>query len=66
MSHFTRTIHFIFCLFPQAFGNQEGIQREPSPGEERAMVYTAVIAGATGIIYFTREDSDATPPVAHG
>ena len=33
---------------PQAFGNQEGVQREPSVGEERAFVYTAVIAGATG------------------
>ena len=30
------------------------------------MVYTSVIAGATGIYYFAREDADATPPVVHG
>ena len=47
---------------PQAFGNQEGIQREPSVGEVRAMVYTAIVAGATGIFYFAKEDTDATPP----
>ena len=32
-------------------------------GELRAMVYTAVVAGATGIFYFAKEDSDASPPV---
>ena len=32
-------------------------------GEERAMVYTSIIAGATGIFYFAKEDSDVTPPV---
>eukprot|EP01052_Picozoa_sp_SAG31_P044709 SAG31_NODE_7894_length_1572_cov_0.756280_2_plen_321_part_01 len=50
---------------PQAFGNQEGIQREPSVGELRAFVYTAVIAGATGMFFFAKEDNDKTPPVVH-
>ena len=50
---------------PQAFGSQEGIQREPSPGEVRAMVYSALLAGATGNFFFTREDADAGPPVVH-
>ena len=47
----------------QAYGSQEGYQREPSTGEVRAMVYSSIIAGATGIFYFTREDADWTPPV---
>lgn len=48
---------------PQAYGSQEGYQREPSAGEARVMVYAALLAGATGTFAFTREDSDRTPPV---
>ena len=48
---------------PQAFGSQEAYQREPSVGEARIMVYSALLAGATGTFAFTREDSDRTPPV---
>ena len=52
------------CWFvPQAFGNQEGVQREPSRGEARVMSYTSIIAGATGLYFFTKEDTDKTPPV---
>jgi hypothetical protein len=87
---------------PQAFGNQEGIVREPSRcakrpvfapfhcskmmllprqaqdkhreklrrkerrdlcrGEVRAMSYESILAGATGLYFFTREDVDKTPP----
>ena len=47
---------------PQAFGSQEGIQREPSPGETRLMTYSALIAGATGTFAFTKEDADVGPP----
>ena len=48
---------------PQAYGSQEGYQREPSAGEARVMVYAALLAGATGSFAFTREDADKTPPV---
>ena len=47
---------------PQAFGSQERFQREPSTGELRTMTYSALLAGATGNFFFTREDADPAPP----
>ena len=31
-------------------------------GEVRAMSYESILAGATGLYFFTREDVDKTPP----
>ena len=43
-------------LVPQAFGGTECYPREPSPTEERLMVYLSWIHGASGIMWFQHED----------
>ena len=55
----------IRVLFRKAFGSQEGIPREPSPGEIRLMTYAALIAGATGTFAFAKEDADVGPPAVY-
>jgi hypothetical protein len=46
---------------PQAFGGGEGTPREPTPGEERAMTYLALVNGARGVQYFVRRPPLGNP-----
>jgi hypothetical protein len=48
-------------VVPQAFGGNEWWEREPTPKEVRAMTYTAIINGATGIQYFIRSGPNSFP-----
>jgi hypothetical protein len=43
-----------FFMVVQSFGGGEIWEREPTPGEERAMTYIAMLMGAIGIQYFVR------------
>ena len=44
---------------PQAFGyDKPNTWRVPTPAEERAMTYLALIAGAKGLVYYTYRDAD--------
>ena len=40
----------------QAFGNAEVFRRSPSAHEERAFTYLSVVHGASGVLYFARDD----------
>jgi len=41
------------AVWVQAFGGVEWWRREPTPAEERAMVYAALAKGACGVFFFT-------------
>lgn len=48
-------------LVPQAFGGAEWWKREPTAKEMRGMVYAGVVAGTTGLQYFTRREPNGFP-----
>ena len=48
-------------IVPQAFGGNEGWQREPTAQEERVMTYLALVHGARGIQYFIRSPRVSFP-----
>lgn len=52
-------------LVAQAFGAVETHPRSPTPGEVRAMAYSALVRGASGVFFFNHADDSRGKTVVH-